>query len=140
VFGLQVFDVLDKTSIQIRSGNFNEISYSILIHMQWYENHNLYETEYRIRFKTVWNGFCTPFLKKFANFFMKRNTESVSKLYETDSVFRFIKKFANFFRNGIQNPFHTVLKRILYSVSHTFWIPNNPFKQIQFTNLWWYEG
>ena len=64
---------------------------------------------------------------------MKRNTESVSysfetdsvfrfikickffyeteyrirfKLYETDSVFRFIKKFANFFRNEIQNPFH----------------------------------
>jgi len=85
------------------------------------------------------------FIKKFANFFMKRNTESVSysyetdsvfrfikickffyeteyrirfKLYETDSVFRFIKKFANFFRNEIQNPFHTVLKRILYSVSY----------------------
>jgi len=31
------------------------------------------------------------FIKKFANFFMKRNTESVSKLYETDYVFRFIK-------------------------------------------------
>jgi len=44
--------------------------------------------------------------KKFAIFFMKRNTESVSKRYETDSVFRFIKKI--------------VLKRILYSVSKKF--------------------
>jgi len=67
---------------------------------------------------------------------MKRNTESVSYGFETDFVFRFIKKFANFFKNGIQNPFHTVLKRILYSVSHTFSIPNNPFKQIQFTKTY----
>jgi len=36
----------------------------------------------------------------------KRNTESVSKLYETDCVIRFIKKFANFF-----------MKRITQSVS-----------------------
>jgi len=40
---------------------FQQISYSIVIHMQWYENHNLYETEHRIRFIQ----------------------------YETDSVFRF---------------------------------------------------
>jgi len=53
---------------------------------------------------------------------MKRNTESVSKYYETDSVFHFIKKFANFFRNGLQKLLHNILKRILYSVSHTFWI------------------
>ena len=56
---------------------------------------DVWETKYRIRFKTVWNGCCIPFHKKICNFFMKRNTESVSKLYETDSVFRFIKKFAN---------------------------------------------
>jgi len=68
-------------------------------------------------------------LQQFANFFMKRNTESVSYSFETDSVFRFIKKLQIFLWNGIQHPFHTVLKRILYFVSHTSWIPNNPFKQ-----------
>ena len=46
--------------------------------MEWYENQNLYETEYRSRF-------C---------------------IYETDSAFCFIKKIAIFLWNGIQNPFH----------------------------------
>jgi len=46
----------------------------------------------------------------------KRNTDSVSKRYETDSVIRFIKKLQFFLWNGLQNPFHNVLKRLLYSV------------------------
>jgi len=88
VFGLQVFGVLDKTSIQIRSGNFNQISYSIL---PWYmhENHNFYETEYIIRFIQFWNGFCIPFHKKICKFF-----------YETEYRIRFIQ-----FWNGFCVPF-----------------------------------
>jgi len=37
-----------------------------------------YETDYRIRFTALWNGFCNPFHKKICNFFWKRNTDSVS--------------------------------------------------------------
>jgi len=74
-----VYDVLDKTSIQIRSGNFNQISYSILIHMQGY--------------KII--------------IYTKRNTESVS--YS--------------------------MKRILYSVSHTFSIPNNPSNKFNLQSM-----
>ena len=59
-----------------------------------------YETDYTIRFiilwnglhnpfQSIWNGFCIPFRNKFCKFFKKRNTESVSYSFETDSVFRF---------------------------------------------------
>jgi len=66
---------------------------------------NVWETEYGIRFKMLWNGICNPFHKKNCTF-LKRNTEAVSKRYETDSVIRFIKKIAIFF-----------MKRITESVS-----------------------
>jgi len=82
-----------------------------------------YETDFVFRFTKklqifLWNGIQNPFhnvlkwflysvSKKFANFFMKRNTETVSKRYETDSVFHFIKKFANFLETDYRNRFIT---------------------------------
>jgi len=50
---------------------------------------------------------------------MKRNTESVSKRYETDSVFRFIKKIANSFEMEYKIRFKTIffMKRNTESVS-----------------------
>ena len=88
---------------------------SIVIHMQSYENQNACETEYRIRFKTVWNGFCIPFHKKNCKFFYETEYRIRFINTETDSVFRFIKKL---YRNGFCIPFHKkIQKRILYSVS-----------------------
>ena len=49
---------------------------SIVIHMQSYENQNACETEYRIRFKTVWNGIQIPFQNS-----MKRILYSVSHAF-----------------------------------------------------------
>jgi len=52
-----------------------------------------YETEYRIRFCMYETDSVFRFIKKFANFFMKRNTESVSVckfFYETEYRIRFI--------------------------------------------------
>ena len=46
---------------------------------------NVRETEYRIRFRMLWNGICNPFHKKIAIFLW----------------------------NGIQKPFQNVMKRIL---------------------------
>jgi len=64
-------------------------------------------------FHTVWNGFCIPFHKKICKFFYE--TEYRIRFIQFWNWFciPFIKKFANFFKSGVQNPFHTFLKRIL---------------------------
>jgi len=90
--------------------------------------------EYRIRFKTLWNGFCIPFHKKIANFFLKWNTKSVSKQninkkkHQTEYIFRFSTKNINTKRipqsvslkknkNGFGILFQLCAKRIPRSVS-----------------------
>jgi len=92
---------------------------------------SFYETKYRIRFCMYETDSVFRFIKKIANFFLKRNTESVSvcKFFyeteyrirfihtETDSVFRFIKKFAIFFMKRNTESVSVCMKRILYSVS-----------------------
>jgi len=79
------------------------------------------ETNFGIRFRNVWNGFQNPFHKKKLKF-VKRISESVSEMYETDSEIRFTKKNCetDCFRkvwNGFQIPFQKSMKRIPKSVS-----------------------
>jgi len=59
-----------------------------------------YGTEYEIRFTHLGNGLHKPFRKNLI-FCRKWNTNSVSQNCETDSVIRFIKKIANFFLKRI---------------------------------------
>jgi len=100
------------------------------------------ESDCKFCFRLPWNGlrypfrkklkFCTKrnmnsvshnretdsvirFRKKFAIFFMKRITESVSQFCETEFVFHFLQNI-KFFLNGLCNPFPKCVKRISYSV------------------------
>ena len=65
----------------------------------------------RVRFKS--NGVGWLEFKLFrVKMYGKQITESVSQFYETDSVIRFKKNWF-FFWNGLQNPFHKIVKQIL---------------------------
>ena len=69
---------------------------------------NFDKTEYKSR------------LNKKIKMHAKRNTESVSYSFETDSVLHFIKKFAIFFMKRNTESVSYCMKRILCSVSHAF--------------------
>jgi len=78
-----------------------------------------YETDYRIRFKMLWNGICIPFPIHF-DFFC-----------ETTFVFRLVKVW-----NAFENPFHKRFRYIVYETENKFRFTSQANRK----NLSWYEG
>jgi len=72
----------------------------------------LFETDVKIRFRNLWNGFRHPF-RYFFGFSMKRMSKSASENCETDFNIRFD---IFFFWNGYRNSFQEFVKRISKSI------------------------
>ena len=110
-----------------------------------------YETDYRIRFKMLWNGICIPFKKKlqffYEIFFYETDYRIRFKMLwngicipfpihfdffcETAFVFRLVKVW-----NAFHNPFHKRFRYIVYETENKFRFASQANRK----NLSWYEG